>query len=337
MPGSLSRPAARREGEMADEVRPDPVTDALTGLVGEGTLTDAQAARVDAALRAAGVGRQRLGTATVAEVLTYLGAALSVGALALVVGWSWDELGQTGQVAVCGAITALFAGLAIAVGRWRGSVFAHRGSTVASVLAALAAMALTLTAFQVADAAGVADNAWTPVVVGAVAVAAGLGAYLAWHGAPSVLVVFAGGLIALAGLLDLVLGDHVGGDVSTYYGLVYYAYGLAWAGGGRFLRDPHPAGVLGGVAATATAEYLAFETPWLGLVLGLVAVAGMFTMFRLDRHWWYAAVGVLGALVVPASAVGQIWSGALAAVVLLVVGVALVTAALLLAGRGASA
>ena len=309
----------------------DPLVDALSGLVRDGTLTDAQAARVDQRLRAAGVtgGGDAPRTATAAEVLTYLGGALTVGALALVVGLSWGELGRTGQILVCGAITVLFLGLAVAVGMWRGSLFQQRRRAVASVLAALGSIGAALTTGLVTDLALPAGSAWAPVVVGAVVAVTGAGAYLAWRGAPSVLVVFAGGLAIVAGLLDLLPVDEVG----VTGGLVCYAYGALWVAGGRLMRDPNPAGVLGGLVATGAAEYLAVEEPWLGLGLGLVAVAGMFALFWLSRRWWYAALGVLGALVVPSTAVGALWSGALAAAVLLAVGVLLVAAALVLARR----
>lgn len=317
---------------MAHSARPDPLVDVLAGLVRDGTLSEAQARQVADALRSAGVlPAQRRGTATAAEVLTYLGAALAIGALTLVVGLSWDELGSLGQVLVCSAVTVVFLGLAVGVGVWRSSVFAHRRHTVASVLAALATVGAAVTTdVLTGDVLGL-NGPWPLLVVGAVAVVFGAGSYLGWRAAPSVVVTFAGGLAVLAGLLDLA---DTWPREETVYALVYYAYGALCASVGWLLRHRHTAGVLGGATMVVGAEALAFESPWLGLVLGLVAVGGMLTLFWLGRGWWYAALGVLGALAVPATAVGNIWSGAVAAAVLLAVGVLLVAAALVLAGRG---
>ncbi|MQA05180.1 MAG: hypothetical protein GEV07_21445 [Streptosporangiales bacterium] len=318
---------------MTNPGTPDPLVTVLSGLVRDGTLSDAQAQRLDAALRAAGVTAERPparrdGAVSAAEVLTYLGAALTIGALVLVVGLSWSELGRAGQIAVCASITAVLLGLAVLVSRWRSSVFLMRRHTVASVLASLASIGAAITTDLVAEVLDVVTG--TDIAASAVATLVGVGTYVAWRGAPAVCVMFVGGLFTTVSALDLAFDEQV-----LRYELVIFGYGAAWAAAGRLLRNPHVPGVLGGLLAVGSAEMLATEAHgWLGLVLGVVAVAGMFVLFRFTRRWWYAAVGVLGALLVPTTAVAQIWAdGRLAAAVLLAIGVLLVVAALLLARR----
>lgn len=318
----------------------DPLVGVLAGLVRDGVLSDVQAQRVDAAMRAAGVAPgpgspRREGAVTAPEVLTYLGTALTVGALVLVVGLSWSQLDRAGQITVCGSITAVLLVLAVLVSRWRTSLFRQRRYTVATVLAVLASIAAAITANLVAEVAlpSALDPAVTDVVTGVVATLVGLGSYLAWRGAPAVCVLFVGGLFTAVSLVDLALGDLVQDGLA--YELLVFCYGAGWAAAGRLLRNPHVPGVLGGLVAVGSAGFIAGdEHGWLGLGLGVLAVAGMFLLFWSSRRWWYAAVGILGALVVPTTAVAQIWAdGRVAAAVLLAIGVLVVSTALVLARR----
>lgn len=308
----------------------------LSELVRDGTLSEEQLARVLQALeradiRAPDTAVPKRSTGAVAEILSYLGAAVTVGALTLVVGLSWNDLGQTGQILICAAITALFGVLSVIISSWRGSVFAHRRRAVAAVLAALAAVAAALGTAQVADSAGLTDG-WTAVVIGMVLAAFGTAAYVAWRRPPSVLVIFAAGIALVIGLLIFTV--HGGGrEADTLRGIALFLYGAGWAAVGLRLREPHLPSMLGGLTALFAAEFLAVVNPWPGLVLGMVAVAGLFVRFWTGRNWWYGAAGVLGALAVPATAVGRLWSGLFAAVVLLSVGILLVAGALVLAGR----
>jgi hypothetical protein len=305
-------------------------------LVRDGVISAEQAARVRQALEQAGIGgsdgtpaQHRDGT--VAEVLSYLGAAVTVGALTLVVGLSWKDLGDIGQIVICGSITALFSVLSIMISGWRRSVFAHRRRAVASVLAALAAVAAAITAAQVADLAGLSDG-WTAMVVGLVLAGFGIAAYVAWRWPPSVVVIFAAGISVVIALLIFTV-HGIGPTPEALRGLAFFAYGTAWAVIGSAFGEPHLGRMLGAITALGAAEYLALASPWLGLILGILAVAGVFARFWTDRKWWYAALGLLGALAVPATAVGQLWSGLFAAIVLLGIGVLFVVAALALAAR----
>lgn len=320
--------------------QPDPLTAALVGLVRDGTLSDQQAQRVDATLRAAGVGapagavppadERSERSVTAAEVLSYLGAALTIGALVLIVGLSWDELGRAGKITICASATVLLVAVAFAVARWSSSLFRSRTYVVASALGALAAVGAALTAGVAVDIPR-GDDLLLP---GLALVLVGAGAYAVWRGAPTICAVFAGGLLIVGDLLDR--GPDAW-DSSLGYGLAFYTYAVLTLALGRLLPQPHVTGVLGGVVALIASEVATVdERPAIGLLLGVVAVAGMFTLFWTARRWWYAALGVLTALIVPPTAVAQIWGDAsIAAVVLLAIGVLLVAAALILARRGA--
>lgn len=163
----------------------------------------------------------------------------------------------------------------------------------------------------------------------------GFGAYLAWRAAPSVVAMFAAGVVVLVGVLT---SRTVGPHDWPYVELALFCYGAAWVGVGavRLVCTPHAAAVLGGITAGTSAEVLAAEADHalLGLVLGVLALVAMFAAFWRTRRWWYAAVGVLTTLVVPPTAAAGIWhDDTVAAVVLLVLGVLLVAAALVVARR----
>ncbi|HEX6445779.1 MAG TPA: hypothetical protein VF053_11880 [Streptosporangiales bacterium] len=294
----------------------DPLRRTLHRLVDEGTLSAAQAQRVDAELRAAGLGARAgadAGRSVPVEVLSYVGAALVVGGLTLVVGLSWSALGLPGRVAVCTAITALLLAVAAVVGRWPGAPFGPRRNVVTSVVAVLASIAAGIAALQLPDALTESGRTpdgglWGSVAFGTALVVVGLGAYLAWHAAPSVVGMFAGGVVVLLGVLtSQAAGRHDWPVVEV----ASFCYGAAWVGVGavRLVCTPHAAAVLGGIAAGGSAEVLAAESDHalLGLGLGVLTLAAMFASFWRTRRWWYAALGVLTTLVVPPTAAAGIW------------------------------
>lgn len=327
----------------ADQTR-EPLRATLQRLVADGTLSPAQAQRVDDELRAAGLGVPTAdahgGRAATVEVLSYLGAALVIGGLTLVVGLSWSALGLPGRLAVCIAITLLLLAVAAVVGRWRSAPFGPRRQVVASVLAVLASIAAGIAALQLPNALSEAGRTldgglWGSVAFGGAMAAIGLGAYLAWHAAPSVVAMFAGGGVVLFGVLT---SRTVGHQDWPMLEVALYCYGAVWVVVGlvRLVCTPHAAAVLGGIAAGTAAEVMAAEAghALAGLGLGVLALGGMFALFWRTRRWWYAAVGILTTLVVPPTAAAGIWHNAtVAAVVLLAVGVLLVAAALVVARR----
>lgn len=328
-------------GEDVDETR-DPLRAVLVRLVADGTLSDAQAQRVDDELRAAGLGVPATdahgGQSTAVEVLSYLGAALVVSGLILVVGLSWAALGLTGRLVTCTAITALLLAVAAVVGRWPGAPFGPRRAIVASVLAVLASVAAGIAALQLPQALTDAgrrfdSGLWGAVAFGTAMALVGVGAYLAWHAAPAVVAMFTGGLVVLMGV---VTSSLVGIDDWGIVEVALFCYGAAWVIAARVFATSDTGAVLGGIAAATGAEVMALggDHTLAGLGLGVLTLGGMFALFRYTRRWWYAAIGVLTTLVVPPTAVAQTWhDGTVAAVVVLVLGVLLVTLALVTARR----
>jgi Predicted membrane protein (DUF2157) len=332
----------------SDDTRHDPLHDALAGLVREGTLSTEQAQRVDTALRTAGVGQAAQpsgaggGSGAAAtperrermvEVLSYLGGALVIGALILIVGLAWDDLSRAGKLAICGGTSLLLLAAAAAIG-WRGAGTdaARRRRTHASTLAAVASAGVAFTAGVAFDIDAFSEML-PPGIAMLVVAAAG---YLLWRGAPLLCAMFGAGLLIVIALLEM---RPVAWPTLLVVGSTLVAYGLVWLGLGRFVEERHVAGVLGGATGLVGAELVSSsdEHAVIGLVLGLVMIGLMFALLWTTRRWWYAVLGAVGALVVPPTALGVLWDNALlAGVVLLVIGVVLIGGAVTTVRRRAS-
>ena len=323
----------------AENERSDSLHRALAGLIDEGTLSAGQAQRVDEVLRARAIRpdapdgdenvperRERI-----VEVLSYLGGALVIGALILIVSLAWDDLAKVAKLAICGGATVLLLAAATAVARIGTTTGHRRRRALAPTLGALGAAGAALTV-----GVGIGVDAFRGLIVPGVvmAVVAGVG-YLAWRGAPLVCALFGGGLLAVVGVLDSLPASW---RIPVVIGAVVVGYGAVWLGIGhlRLVEERHVAGVIGGTSCAVGAELASIDNDFaaIGLVLGILVIAGMFTLFWTTRKWWYAVLGAATALVVPPTALGVIWGNALVVgVVLLVVGVALIVGAVLTVRR----
>lgn len=325
---------------LPDEKRQDPLHEALAGLVQEGTLSGDQAQRVNAVLRAAHIGpgtRPAPSTAAgpdsdaalprrerMVEVLAYLGGALVIGALILIVGLAWEDLSRGGKLAICGGTSLLLLAAATAIG-WQGADTASgpRRRIHASVLAAVASAGVAFTAGVAFDIDGFSELTFPGVGMLVVAV----GGYLVWRGAPLLCAIFGGGLLIVIALLDM---RPAAWPTLLVVGAALVAYGLVWIGLGRLVEERHVAAVLGGGTGLVGAELVSSSDEYalIGLVLGLVMIGLMFALFWTSRRWWYAVLGAAAALVIPPTALGVLWDNALlAGVVLLVIGVILIVGA----------
>ncbi|MEQ4209921.1 DUF2157 domain-containing protein [Actinopolymorpha sp. B9G3] len=321
----------------------DPMRNALAGLVREGTLSEDQARRVGDVLRRSGVApaqprdvaperRER-----VVEVLSYLGGALVIGALILIVGLAWSDLNRAGKLAICGGATVLLLVAAMAVGglvrttMWptgRGEPgSADSGNRQRDTLAAtLGALGSGGAAFTVGVAIDV-DGFRALVLPGVAMVIVAAASYVMWGRAPLVCAAFGGGLLIAIALIDM---RPQSWSALVLTGIVLMVYGALWIGLGRILAERDVAGVLGGAIGLIGAELASIENDyaWVGLLLGLVGIAAMFAMFWTSRRWWYAVFGAAGALVIPPTALGVMFDNALlVGVVLLLIGVALIVGA----------
>jgi hypothetical protein len=334
---------------LPDDTRPDPLRQALTGLVQEGTLSGEQARRVDDVLRAARIGPNAHKEATaptssgaadsrrerMVEVFSYLGGALVIGALILIVGLAWEDLSRNGQLAICGGTSLLMLAAATAIG-WRSTSLggADSGGRRRVHAATLAAVASAGVAFTVAIAFD-ADTilGLLPPGIGMLVVA--VGSYVVWRGAPLLCAIFAGGLLVVIALLDMRPAAWM---TLLVVGSTLVAYGLVWIGLGRFVEPRRVAAVLGGVTGIVGAELVSSSDEYagLGLVLGLVVIGIMFALLWTSSHWSYAALGAIGALLVPPTALGVLFDDALiAGVVLLVIGILLIVGAVTVVRRRA--
>jgi hypothetical protein len=315
---------------MADSLR-----ESLSGLVEDGTLNAQQADRVEHVLRERGIApptrdeptttrRERTG-----EVLSYVGGALVIGALILLVSLNWDELGKPGRIAICATATVLLLAAAFGLASRSG---ATRRPAAISTAAALGAVAAAITTWVSLDV----DRSWPP---GVALLVVGAAAYALWRGSPLVTAVFAGGLLILLDVLDNLPEPWVD---TRIYGLGFVLYGAGWIVLDRLRPDgvlgsSPMAGVLGGAVAVLGAEVGAFDEqyPGIGLAIGAVVILVLFGLFWYGRDWSYAVLGVLAALVVPSTALGRIWENAMVGgVVLLIVGVCLVVGSIFAVRQG---
>ncbi|GAB3422572.1 DUF2157 domain-containing protein [Flindersiella endophytica] len=313
----------------------DPLRESLSGLVEDGTLSAEQAERVEHVLRERGVAphmrseptttrRERAG-----EVLSYVGGALVIGALLLLVSLTWDELSKPGRIAICATATVLLLGAAFGLAARSG---ATRRPAAISTVAALGAVAAAITTWVALEV----DRSWPP---GLVLLLVSAAAYALWRGSPLVVAVFAGGLLILLDILDNV--PESWGELRTH-GIGFVLYGALWIVLDRIRRgglagSSPMAGVLGGALAVLGAEVGAFDEryPAIGLAVGAVVILSLFGLFWYGRDWTYAALGVLAALIVPSTALGRIWENALVGgVVLLIVGVCLVIGSIFAVRQG---
>lgn len=315
---------------MADALR-----ESLSGLIEDGTLSAEQADRVEHVLRERGIAPRRPSSPTTTlrertgEVLSYVGGALVIGALILLVSLTWDELSKPGRIAICATATVLLLAAAFGLSARSG---ASRRPAAISTAAALGAVAAAITTWVSLEV----DRSWPP---GLVLLVVGAAAYAWWRGSPLVTAVFAGGVLILLDVLDALPDSWA---VTRTYGLAFVLYGFVWIALDRLrprgvLGSSPMAGVLGGAVAVLGAEILAFDEhyPALGLAVGAVVILLLFGLFWYGRDWSYAVLGVLAALIVPSTALGRIWENALVGgVVLLIVGVCLVVGSIFAVRQG---
>ncbi|WP_433757013.1 DUF2157 domain-containing protein [Nocardia sp. CA-135398] len=220
---------------------------ALRRLVDEGVLTEAQRDAVAKALVAERTKPESPGR-LLAEIAAYIGAGSMLGALALLLTSSWDDLQRTGRIVIFGLVSIglTLGGIALAggiAGLFTRTRDAHTSrSRLAAVLFALASVSVAVTVGSVFER-GDSDTALV-CACGAGLVVAVLG-YLAL---PSVIGIFAVALYSV--VLILVLLDEVFDVDEVWVGLGLLGLGGLWFAVTRFglfvenwsgicRRDPH--------------------------------------------------------------------------------------------------
>lgn len=311
----------------------DALRTALERLVADGTLSPAQATRVadEVGLQSGPPepappqparqesarpepARPEPEPARGAELAAYLGGTLLLGAVVLLFGQTWQDLPTSAKVAIAAVTTTGLLGAALVLGRERTA----RKQRLAGTLSLLGALAAGVTAGYLLD------GDWETLVVGVVIALIAVPMYLRFAGVALVAGMFLGGLLVTVNLLDQLERDQ---PTAVVWGLGLVGYGACWLGialSGR-LPELGMAGFLGGLSGLAGAEIAAASDDWalLGLFLGVGLVAAEVTAFAVKRHPDLLVVGILTTLVVPPTALAQLFDDWLVAVgALLVIGAA---------------
>ncbi|MFA9430872.1 DUF2157 domain-containing protein [Egicoccus sp. AB-alg2] len=223
-----------------------------------------------------------------AEALGYVGAALALGAVALLVGEFWPDFTTAAQLVLIALLTLALLGAGLAL-----------RSTARAPLQRLASVLLLGTVVGTGWFAGLVagdltrlDEAQVALVVGAAALVAALPLYLIRRRALAQLAMLGATLVVVTAALNLpALPPHAG-----WIGLTVATVGGAWfvLGAGAWLEPRPVAEVAGAVVAL-----LACQAPWEGrewllLLLGVVLAGGLVALAVLTDALHLLVVGALG-------------------------------------------
>lgn len=267
---------------------------------------------------------------TLAEVVGYVGAALAVGAIALLLGDLWDDLATGGQLTLVALLTVLLGGGGVAL---RG-LPAPAMQRLASVLFTGTVIGVGWLAYLFA--AGVAS--WTDVdvalTVALAALAAALPFYLLRRRFLPQLTLFVAVLLTVGALFARLALD----PGRAWVGLTFWGLATAWLllGLGGWLQPARGAELLGGVAALFTILVTAWGSArvWL-LLLGLATAAALVGLALVGERVQHLAVGAVGLFVFVPQVVFEVFGEVVgAAATLLIVGLLLVLLAIGLGRAG---
>lgn len=308
----------------------------LRGLVARGVLTPDQ---LDAVLAALAEDRSPRPTAAklLAEIAAYVGAALLLSGVGLLVVASWDDLARAGRVALFAVVAVGLAGTGVALaGRRHGSAIGHPvavGVTGAMVVSRphsartrLAAVLFMLSSISTAAAvgsvvdSGSGDTAWVYACFAGLLV--GIAGYLALPSLVGVLTVAGFSAAVVPGVMyELLDIDSPGTGIAVLgLGLVWFALTKLGA-----VTESWAGYLIAVVIAVYGAQLagIAEESPAVYLLTALVALL-CFGLYAAERSW----VLILGGTAALAlAAVEAVWDwtdgsiGAAAAVLVIGAGV----------------
>lgn len=313
-----ARPAVERavdpRVEPAAETHVEPaIAAALDDLVAEGTLTQAQAARVAVRLgdtRAFAPVLVQSGTTAsptrggrLAEIAGYLGGALLLGAAALFLGGGWDDLSEAARVGVLAGLAVLLLLTGGFVARTSGQPVRELGRQDDSARRRLVSVLWTFAATSAAGATGlgvgVGAKGWELPAASAVGL---LVAALTYALVPSVVGQLGMWVSSIALATSLV--DKIGDEPSTaWYALVLVALGGGWVALGltERVRSREVALATGVAIALFGAQLPVFGAQqWAAYVLTAGVALGGFLGYLATRSWSVLTAGVVATtLVVP--------------------------------------
>ncbi|MCC5949634.1 MAG: hypothetical protein JJT89_14380 [Nitriliruptoraceae bacterium] len=322
--------SAEQGRAIVDHERADP-TPVGQSMYGAGTAPrsadEAAGAATATAAASPGRGPARGGGGRAAEAIGYLGAALAVGALALILDELWRELVPGARLALASLVTVILAGSAFGLRRASGAAM----DRLVSVLSTLAVAGTAWTASVLLR--DVVDVATSPalVLVGLAATAAAAVSYLPRPRLlPQVALLLASLFTVLQGLdlPDLRPG-------SLWYGVVTAAVGGVWLvlGRGGWLTPRRTAELTGGALVLIGVQGASFsDARTVVLAIG-IGVAGALVALAIRTDVLHMlAVGALGAFVLVPQLVFEVFGDRIGApATLLLVGLLLV---LLAVGTG---
>lgn len=188
---------------------------------------------------------------------------------------------------------------------------------LASTLAALGALAAG------AAAGYTFDGDWEILAGGVAILLVAGGMYVPLRGPMLLAAGWLGGLLILVNSLEEVLNQTT--SSTPLWSAVLAAYGAVWLAlrFAKVVAGSAVAAVFGGLTWLAAAESSAVEQDWslLGLLLGLALIAVAFTGYAVNRGTDLLVIGLLTTLLVPPTALAQLFDNWMVAVgALLVLG-----------------
>ena len=312
---------------------------AVLALARSGVLTAPQAAAVTKAVRTALAGGEPTPRRRWPEILGYVGGAVTVVAVLLLVSRSWTTLGPVGRSIVLGATALALIAVGVFIGgvlpqrlrRLRGPEEPERRRLVSTLLSAG-----VIAAGSAGGVAAVQDDSRL-VVAGVISLALGTVAYVL---VPSLL----GQLVILSAAASTVTGVlvNVGADTAGPYGVAVAAVGAVWLGLAWWgvLSEPVAAVVLSLIVLYAGSQMVTSGTTrtW-GYAMTTATAVVAIAIYVRSRRWPVLAVGVVALMTVLLEVVLDVFGESLAALwVVLTVGlVLLVVSGAVLRTRSGSA
>ncbi len=250
-----------------------------------------------------------------AEIAGYVGGALVVAAVGLVLATGWNDLSEGAQVTALAAITVLLAVAGLVAGKVGGGyaeLLDGRDEVRRRLTSALlngASLAAALTVGRLVEVAQDTFTSWPALAGGATIVVLAAAAYRVAPSALGQLAVAAGAATPNTTGLERV------GDSSTTLapGLGILLLGVVWLALAerRVFDEPVVARFIGVALAFIGAQITVFDHAWLAYVLTLLVALGGFALYLRTVSWPYLVVGVLGITVVVPEAVTDWTDGSL--------------------------
>ncbi len=300
------------------------LNDQLRGWREAGIITDDQASAIAAFERkSTDHGRGIL----LAEALGYVGAAIAVAAVWILLASRWDSFNFGGRVALVGLLTAIVAGAGLSLA---GSTSAPIRRLVSLLLTSAIGGVTWIVGIVVYDAVSWSSTIGI-IVVGVTILVLATFLYLWRNRALPQVAMLAGALLIVAGCFTGT-GLH---DAGTWGALTSWAVGLAWAllGLGGWLRPAAVAVSFGTSTALVSAQVASFGGFRLVMLIVALATAGAVLGRGVVRAEAYlVTIGSIGVLVFLPQLVVHLFGNAIGALVtMLVVGLLLVVVSVRLA------